>query len=151
MSTIALLTLKLHAQSITPLRFLVVGLRRRIVSPEGPEALHKALKPFLLSVVATEEKYRKKLPMILRDGGGAGDIEESMMWYSWKRQKYQPDGNGDGNDDSGKADEEGRKKAWMAKMERRELVPFNSRRLLVFFAQYFYIEFRSKSYCTCTF
>ena len=116
----------MHAQSITPLSCFVSALRRLPVSSEGSEALHAALKPLLLSVEATEEKYRQELPLILQNGGGAGEIEESMMWYSWSREKRQPDENGDGNDDSGNADEEVWKKAWMKRMERRELVPFKS-------------------------
>jgi hypothetical protein len=114
----------MHAQSIMPLIFLVKSLRRRlVVSPEGAQALHAALKPLLLSVRAAGEKYRQELPLILQDGGGAGEIEESMMWYSWSREKYQPHGNGDGNEESRKVDEEVWKKAWMEKLERRELVP----------------------------
>ena len=127
----------MHAQSITPLCSFVSALRRLPVSSEGSEALHTALKPLLLSVEATEEKYRQELPLILQNGGGAGEIEESMMWFSWSREKRQPDENSDGNDDSGNADEEVWKKAWMKRMERRELVPFNAS-LLEFLAQHFY-------------
>ena len=89
-------------------------------SPSLPEALHAALKPLLLSVRAIQDKYHNQLPRILQDGGGAGEIEETMMWYSWNREKFQLDGNGETSDAGGGDGEDAGKKAWMEKLERRE-------------------------------
>ena len=48
--------------------------------------------PFtLLSPRNTTNKYHTELPQILADGGGAGEMEETMMWYSVAHQKAQDD------------------------------------------------------------
>lgn len=79
------------------------------------QALYATLNPLLLSVRAIHDKYHNQLPQILQDGGGAGEIEETMMWYSWNREKPQLDATGE---DIGK-------KAWMEKLERRECAPYH--------------------------
>ena len=109
-----------HTQSIMPLRQLVKSLRRFMPSSSLPQALYATLSPLLLSVRAIQDKYHNQLPQILQDGGGAGEIEEAMMWYSWSHEKFHSDGNGEFSDGGGKCNEDVGKKAWMEKLERRE-------------------------------
>ncbi|KAF8578202.1 hypothetical protein K439DRAFT_1362758 [Ramaria rubella] len=101
-------------ESIMPLQHLIKSLRR-LSSTSGSKALHAMLNPLLLSVRATQEKYHQELPQILHDGGGAGEIEEMVMWYAWNKEKYDEE-RGEGGDT-----EEAWKKAWLEKLERREV------------------------------
>lgn len=100
-----------------PLHHFVQSLSRTVSSPSRAHTLHAALRPLLLSVRATQDKYHHELPQILHDGGGAGELEETMMWYAWSREKFEPGGNGDG---VGNDSEETFKKSWMQRLERRE-------------------------------
>ena len=73
-----------------PLHLLVPALRR-INPPSSSEILrrpmHAFLEPLLLSPRNTTNKYHTELPQILADGGGAGEMEETMMWYAVTHEK----------------------------------------------------------------
>src|SRR5262245_40738160 len=67
-------------KSIMPLNLLVPSLLRVAPAQTGPpHPLHALLEPLLLGPRAAADKYRVELPQILADGGGAGEMEESMM------------------------------------------------------------------------
>lgn len=69
-----------------------------------------------------------ELPEVLAEGGGAGEEEESMMWYAWNHEKY--DEESSFKDRQGKAEEdEAWKKRWMGRLERREYGYFLRRQL----------------------
>lgn len=75
-----------------PLHLLVPSLRRaNVPSTSNPDAsihsMHKILEPLLLKTRSLSNKYRVELPQILADGGGAGEMEETMMWYSLTHEK----------------------------------------------------------------
>ncbi|KAF9469588.1 hypothetical protein BDZ94DRAFT_1303288 [Collybia nuda] len=77
-------------ESIMPLNVLVPSFLR--VGPlampnETPHPLHEFLKPLLLTARSASNKYHVELPQILEDGGGAGEIEETMMWYALNHEQ----------------------------------------------------------------
>jgi hypothetical protein len=72
------------------------------------------LTPLLLTTQSIHDKYHQELPRILEDEGGAGKIEEVMMWYAYSREKY------DEKEDNDIDAEKSWRKSWMVKMERRE-------------------------------
>lgn len=49
--------------------------------------MHALLEPLLLTTRSVTEKYHIELPQILADGGGAGEMEETMMWCSLTNEK----------------------------------------------------------------
>ncbi|KAL5536204.1 hypothetical protein ACEPAF_25 [Sanghuangporus sanghuang] len=106
-------------EAFTPLSYLIYSLRRFFFqnSDENsiPHPLHSLLEPILLSTRAASDKYRTELVQILADGGGAGEQEEMMMWYTWEYEKTE-------NGEDGTIDEEKWRKAWLERLERREVM-----------------------------
>src|ERR1700722_16068363 len=103
-----------------PLNLLVPSLLRvniastsQSASNTTPHPLHALLELLLLTVRSSSNKYRVELPKILSDGGGAGEIEEAMMWYA---QSYEKTGSIEEDD---RACREG-EVAWLERLERRE-------------------------------
>lgn len=72
------------------------------------------------------EKYRSELPQILADGGGAGELEESMMWYAWNYGKEPEEAASSSSQQKDKTKEDIWKAKWLEKLERREYVPYLS-------------------------
>ncbi|KDR70955.1 hypothetical protein GALMADRAFT_144421 [Galerina marginata CBS 339.88] len=111
-------------ESIMPLHLLVPSLRR-VNAPSTSDAsvhpMHAFLDPLLLTTRLVNNKYHVELPRILADGGGAGEMEETMMWYSLTHEK----GNGNAQVASEEADgpwvDDGWRQAYMNRMERREV------------------------------
>ncbi|KAE9409198.1 hypothetical protein BT96DRAFT_1012792 [Gymnopus androsaceus JB14] len=74
-------------ESIMPLNLLVPSLKRVQVaststdSSSNPHPLHALLDPLLLTARTAANKFQVELPQILDNGGGAGEIEETMMWF----------------------------------------------------------------------
>ncbi|TEB25786.1 hypothetical protein FA13DRAFT_1636967 [Coprinellus micaceus] len=70
-------------ESIMPLNLLVPSMRR-INAPSSSAAhpLHAPLDDILQTVSSMNTKYRKELLRILVNGGGAGEVEETMMWFA---------------------------------------------------------------------
>lgn len=77
-------------ESIVPLQHLVPSLRRVVNLPSSSQSahsLHSLLEPLLQTTRAITNKYHVELLQILQDGGGAGEIEETMMWYALHHEK----------------------------------------------------------------
>jgi hypothetical protein len=72
--------------------------------------------PLLRTSRATQDKYHKELLQILQDNGGAGEIEETMMWYAWSHEKVDGE-EGKGEDE---VDDEAWRKKWLDQLEKRE-------------------------------
>ena len=51
-------------------------------------SLSTLLEPLLMGSRAVTNKFHVELPQILSDGEGAGEIEETMMWFSLKHEKF---------------------------------------------------------------
>ncbi|KAG2359290.1 hypothetical protein BDR07DRAFT_1378791 [Suillus spraguei] len=60
------------------------------LAEDQPHPLHVFIEPLLLSLRAAANKYHDDLPQIFADGGGAGEAEESMMWYALGYEKVDP-------------------------------------------------------------
>src|ERR1700733_11093988 len=119
-----------------PLHLLVPSMLRVNVAsssqslPTTPHALHVLLDQLLLSVRSSSNKYHVELPQILSDGGGAGEIEENMMWFALNYEKA------DGDEDRTRLNsathtegpwvDETWRKRWLERMERREYVKLSS-------------------------
>lgn len=122
-----------------PLNLLVPSLQRVQVaststgSSSNPHPLHALLDPLLLTARTAANKFQVELPQILDNGGGAGEIEETMMWFALNFEKG-PDesqnertrSNTGGSESSGHSmdsplwmDEKWRSR-WIGRMERRE-------------------------------
>ncbi|EIW74304.1 hypothetical protein CONPUDRAFT_160342 [Coniophora puteana RWD-64-598 SS2] len=115
-------------ESIMPLELLVPSLQRvRVAStsdPDAPHPLHGLLEPLLLSVRASSSKYHVDLPEILASNGGAGEVEETMMWFALNHEKI------DSVDDKVEASansedavllEDKWRSGWLQRLERREV------------------------------
>ncbi|PPQ69371.1 hypothetical protein CVT26_002526 [Gymnopilus dilepis] len=78
-------------ESIMPLHLLVPSLRRIKVPSTSSDAtvhpMHAFLEPLLLTTRLASNKYHVELPQILANGGGAGEMEETMMWYALTHEK----------------------------------------------------------------
>ncbi|KAJ3750912.1 hypothetical protein DFH05DRAFT_1567457 [Lentinula detonsa] len=80
-------------ESLMPLDLLVASLRRVQVaststdSLSSPHPLHALLDPILLTARTAANKYQTELPRILDNSGGAGEIEETMMWFVLSSEK----------------------------------------------------------------
>ena len=81
-------------KALSPLdNFINSLLRIRSPTPSSskteslPHPLHTLLTPLLLPPHYASTKYRDELRQILVDGGGAGEQEESMMWFVWAKAK----------------------------------------------------------------
>ncbi|RXW11993.1 hypothetical protein EST38_g13862 [Candolleomyces aberdarensis] len=71
-----------------PLHFLVPSLRRiKLSSSSEVHPLHGLLDDILLTVLTVTNKYRKELLQILLNGGGAGEMEEGMMWFALSHEQ----------------------------------------------------------------
>jgi len=75
-----------------PLHLLGPSLRR-VHSPSTSTVhpLHALQNPLLLTTGYTTKKYREELPKILMNGGGAGEVKETMMWYAVSHEKGEED------------------------------------------------------------
>lgn len=88
--------------------------------------LHALLEPLLLTGRSVTNKYHVELPRILSNGGGAGEIEETIMWYVLNYEIADSDEvrtrpNYSGHAEGPWVDDEWRK-GWLERMERRESV-----------------------------
>jgi len=82
--------------------------------------MHAFLEPLLLTTRSVTQKYHQELPQILADGGGAGEMEETMMWYALTHEKGHPEVSIHvDNEDEPWADEKWQQK-YMDRMEKRE-------------------------------
>lgn len=73
-----------------PLELFVPSLRRVAALPSSSQAshsLHPLLDPLLQTARAISNKYHVELVQILQDGGGNGEIEETVMWYTLHHAK----------------------------------------------------------------
>ncbi|TFK38249.1 hypothetical protein BDQ12DRAFT_705609 [Crucibulum laeve] len=111
-------------ESIMPLQSLPSSIRR-VNAPSSstnstPHPLHALLEPLLLTTRHSSTKYHEELPRILADGGGAGEMEETMMWYALSYEKA--DGSDRVRDDNIEPwmDDKWRQN-WLERLERREV------------------------------
>ncbi|KAG9223866.1 hypothetical protein CCMSSC00406_0007728 [Pleurotus cornucopiae] len=106
-------------ESIVPLEFLIPAIQRvQVASTSTQHPLHALLEPLLLTPRSVRNKYHIDLSQILADSGGAGEIEETMMWYVLNYEKF---------DHTTESDDEARasdtwRKSWLTRMERREVL-----------------------------
>ncbi|KAJ2933537.1 hypothetical protein H1R20_g3549, partial [Candolleomyces eurysporus] len=71
-----------------PLHLLAPSLRRiKLSSSSEVHPLHGLLDDILLTVLTVTNKYRKELLQILLNGGGAGEMEEGMMWFALSHEQ----------------------------------------------------------------
>ncbi len=75
--------------------------------------MHHLLDTILLRSREASDKYRTELVQILADGGGAGELEESMMWYAWNYEKLPSDA-------PTEEQEEKWKRSWLDRLEQKE-------------------------------
>lgn len=115
------------------LNYLIPSLQR-VNAPSGssptiPHPMHVILEPLLLTTSALNKKYRSELAHILSNNGGAGGMEEAMMWYAVEHDKpLDDDGHLSGKSPQkhGKDGEEGPwtiekwRESYLERMERRE-------------------------------
>src|SRR5580700_10663674 len=104
-----------------PLDGLVPSLLRVTSTTPTPHPLNELLEPFLLTPRSISKKYHVELPQILSNGGGAGEMEESMMWYTLNHEKVDEDEVAEL--EGPWINEEWRKK-WLERPEKRESVTF---------------------------
>ena len=106
-------------QSLMPLDSMIPALLL-ITFPSTSSApyhpLHELLEPLLLTTRHASAKYHQELPQILAEGGGAGEVEETMMWYVLGYENARNSGEmlNDGSVDHSNY------KAWFERLERRE-------------------------------
>ncbi|KIJ67441.1 hypothetical protein HYDPIDRAFT_149035 [Hydnomerulius pinastri MD-312] len=114
-------------ESIMPLHLLVPSLERVQDVPsrrqELPHPLHALLDPLLLSTRTSAAKYHVELPQILADNGGAGEAEESMMWFALNHEKMGNTGEEADlvNSEDAVMLEEKSRNTWFERLERREV------------------------------
>ncbi|KAG5732729.1 hypothetical protein E4T56_gene16704 [Termitomyces sp. T112] len=108
-------------ESIMPLNLLVPSLLRVTAEPSGPHPLHSYLKPLLQTARTASIKYRVELPRILSNGGGSGEMEETMMWYALSYEKADDDlWTRTADIREGPWEDEKWRMRWLERMERRE-------------------------------
>ncbi|KAF5372305.1 hypothetical protein D9615_009315 [Tricholomella constricta] len=103
------------------LKLLVPSLLRVPSDSADHSAPHTYLKPLLQTARSASKKYNLELPQILSNGGGAGEIEETVMWYALSYETADEDvwtrttaiGEGPWVDDKWRS-------KWLERMERRE-------------------------------
>jgi hypothetical protein len=108
-----------------PLTCLVPSLsrlRNTELSDSVVHSLHEYLTPLLQTTRSVSQKYQSILPDILRNGGGEGEIEETMMWFALNHEKatdelWEKTENGPWEDDKWR-------KEWIERMERKEYVRY---------------------------
>ncbi|KAK1232095.1 hypothetical protein PQX77_004753 [Marasmius sp. AFHP31] len=85
--------------------------------------LHELLDPLLHTPRTAANKYHQELPQILSDGGGAGEVEESMMWYalSYEKGDEEFEAMRNTNPDIGVWEDEKWRITWLQRMEKREI------------------------------
>ena len=115
-----------------PLHFLVPSLVRVNVASTSqpvhttPHPLHALLDQLLLSVRSSFNKYHVELPQILSDGGGAGEMEETMMWFAVTYEKRDDNDGRSRLNNATQAEgpwvDDAWRKKWLERMERREYV-----------------------------
>ncbi|KAG0709383.1 hypothetical protein DFH29DRAFT_228270 [Suillus ampliporus] len=113
--------------SIMPLSLFIPSLLRIRAPPDiaenQPHPLHAFIEPLLLSLRPAANKYHNELPQILADGGGAGEVEESMMWYALGYEKT--DASADRSEHLNREDtvvlEDKWRSDWLERMEQREV------------------------------
>ena len=115
-------------KSIMPLHLLVPSLQRvntSSLSNGSTHLMHALLAPLLLTTRSSANKYHTELPQILTDGGGAGEMEETMMWYALTHEKADEETQNSlpESADGPWVDPKWRKK-YLERMERREYVFF---------------------------
>ncbi|KAF9443997.1 hypothetical protein P691DRAFT_678453 [Macrolepiota fuliginosa MF-IS2] len=106
----------LPQQSVMPLQLLVPSVRRVATLPssgQSPHPLHSLLDSLLQTTRAIANKYHVELVQILQDGGGAGEMEETMMWYALHNEKTESK--------SEPWMEEKWRQEWLERLERREI------------------------------
>ncbi|KAG6886410.1 hypothetical protein C0992_004092 [Termitomyces sp. T32_za158] len=104
-----------------PLNLLVPSLLRVTAERSDLHPLHSYLKPLLQTARAASQKYRVELPQILSNGGGAGEIEETMMWYALSYERADDDLWTRTTDiREGPWEDEKWRTRWLERMERRE-------------------------------
>ncbi|GBE85994.1 hypothetical protein SCP_0805180 [Sparassis crispa] len=114
-----------------PLMHFIPALLRIVSHPKSPldpapssslPSLHTLLQPLLLTPRSSSEKYQSHICQILADDGGAGDAEETMMWYALRYEKMDDERSAKLSDDQAPdADEEKWRHTWLGGMERREV------------------------------
>ncbi|GJJ11489.1 hypothetical protein Clacol_005722 [Clathrus columnatus] len=100
-------------ESITSLPHFIKDLRRIIIPPNTDP--QEVFKPLLLPADAIREKYHVQLSQVLQDEGGAGEIEETMMWFAYGNERYHREAEEGGEAQVGTA-----RKKWLTNMEYRE-------------------------------
>lgn len=80
--------------------------------------LHSLLKPLLQTARSASNKYHTELPKILLLGGGAGEIEETVMWYALNHE--QADDDLWTRTSEGPWEDEKWRLKWLERMEKRE-------------------------------
>ncbi|KAG7097379.1 hypothetical protein E1B28_004729 [Marasmius oreades] len=117
-------------ESIMPLKMLIESLKRVNVAsgssqPEEPRPhpLHDLLDPLLHTPRSAAQKYHMELPKILRNGEGAGEIEETMMWYvlSYEKGNQEDDVVGGTSNVIEVWEDDKWRSDWLQRMERREV------------------------------
>ena len=108
-----------------PLKLLIPSLLCVDASPSSssthqPEShpLHVLIKPLLQTTRSTSNKYHVELPQILSSGGGAGEIEETMMWYALSHEVA--DDELCARITEGPWEDSAWREAWLQRLERRE-------------------------------
>ncbi|KAG7447555.1 uncharacterized protein BT62DRAFT_993235 [Guyanagaster necrorhizus] len=116
-------------ESIMPLTLLIPSLLRvNIASSSQPTThpLHVLVSPLLLTGRLAANKYHTDLPQLLSDGGGDGEIEETMMWYALSNEKADESRGQSRPGSSERAEElwmnEKWRAKWLERMERREVL-----------------------------
>ncbi len=106
-----------------PLELFVPSLRRVVALPassQAPHSLHSLLDPLLQTTRTISNKYHVELVQILQDGGGDGELEESVMWYALHHEKT------GGREPTGRCQDpwtnEKWRQDWLERLERREYV-----------------------------
>jgi hypothetical protein len=114
-----------------PLTYLVPSLRR-VEAPSASSSsvshpIHALLEPLLLTTRSVTNKYHSELLQIMANEGGAGEMEEAMMWYSVEHEKPD-DFDGPSPQKHSQDGEEGQwtevkwRERYLERMERREYV-----------------------------
>ncbi|KAK0444404.1 hypothetical protein EV421DRAFT_1890578 [Armillaria borealis] len=116
-------------ESIMPLTLLIPSLLRvNIASSSQPTThpLHVLISSLLLTSRSAASKYHTDLPQLLSDGGGDGEIEETMMWYALSHEKADESEGQSRLGSVERAEElwmnEKWRTKWLERMERREVL-----------------------------
>ncbi|TDL26947.1 hypothetical protein BD410DRAFT_836042 [Rickenella mellea] len=103
-------------ESISPLPHMIHSLQRMQFASTSQVAevhpLHALLEDLLLPLHHASEKYHTELPQILHDEGGAGEQEESMMWYAWEHERGRPEPGDNAHSEW--------RRCWLERLEKRE-------------------------------